>query len=113
MPYSVPQGQTGSGKTFTMEGLPAQSMELREGLASITKLRFSYQPGTVAKAPQAGSSLCFAVRCIAEQFEVRAESTSPENLGIVPRAIHGLFDRIDRRATTGNKPSMSDVFVES
>ncbi|CAE7226447.1 kif4 [Symbiodinium microadriaticum] len=58
-------GQTGSGKTFTMEG-------------------FSYQPGTVAKAPQ-----------------VRAESTSPENLGIVPRAIHGLFDRIDRRATTG------------
>ncbi|CAE7840312.1 KIF4B [Symbiodinium sp. CCMP2592] len=59
-------GQTGSGKTFTMEG-------------------FSYQPGTVAKAPQ-----------------VRAESTSPENLGIVPRAIKGLFDRIDRRATTGD-----------
>ena len=26
---------------------------------------------------------------MAEQFEVRAESTSPENLGIVPRAITG------------------------
>ena len=32
--------------------------------------------------------------------KVRAESTSPENFGIVPRAIHGLFERMEGRSSS-------------